>query len=236
MLFPLRQFASRSESSARVCKHLAVANSQCLDPTLLAERNTDEIAELNKLRLAEMFVQPRPQSIVRKIRVPHNRARPQQRRFFPLAEFVRRFKLQQFQIFFFCQPSLSRPDRALVPSIIATDGLRNVYAAQFFHFMRANPVAEHRIPRPRKRSQNIGNMRANQLAFRTRRAMQPRVFDVSGKLRLAQRFGIRITDSRHVSPASQIKAPENCAYPQSLRAKLTGVKQIFAIRAGCAAP
>ena len=98
-----------------------MADPQCLDPTLLTARERDKKAELDKLSLAEMLVQPLPQGVVCDAGVPDDGARVNERRLLSFAESVRVLKVQELLVLLFGDRLLSRPDRSLYASILALD-------------------------------------------------------------------------------------------------------------------
>ena len=123
-------------------------DAQRLDPALLAECNADEVPELHQFRFGEVLMQPGPERAVGFFGRPDDGACPGKRDFFPLGKFVGVVELEQGKILLLGQPSLSGPDRTLVPSIVALDRLRDVNAAQLLDLVVANAVAEDSFPSP----------------------------------------------------------------------------------------
>jgi hypothetical protein len=62
-----------------------VADAEGLDPALLTAGQSDEEAELDELRLGEVFMELAPQLLVGDVRVPDDGARVAERRLLPLA-------------------------------------------------------------------------------------------------------------------------------------------------------
>lgn len=161
-----------------------MADSQGLDPALLAERQGDEETELNQLRLTEVEMQLFPKGVVGEVRVPRDRARPGERRLLPLVEPIGCIKLEQLEVLLLGEASLSGPDRTLSASVLAVDRFRDVNAAKLLDLMVANPVAKDGIPRFRERPEHIGNVRANRLALGTRRPVLARMLEIARELRV----------------------------------------------------
>ena len=104
-------------------------DAQGFDPTLLAECQSDEKAELDELWDGEVPVQLLPERIVRDVGVPRDRARVSERDFFPLRELFRIGEVEKLVIFLFRESLPSSLDGALHASILALDRFGNVYAA-----------------------------------------------------------------------------------------------------------
>ena len=119
--------------SARVCGiHLVVADTQGLDPALLAAGEGDEKAELDQLILGEEPVQPLPEGVVGDPSVPNDGARVGERRLLAFSEAVRVLEVQELLVLLFSDALLSRPDRSLDASILALDGFGYVHTAELF--------------------------------------------------------------------------------------------------------
>ena len=119
-----------------------MANSQCLDPALLTERQCNEKSQLNQLRSGEMPVQLLPQLVVRDIGVPDDRAGVSKRRLLSLAKFVGTFKVKELVIFGFGESLPSTLDGPLDPSVLAVDRLGNIDPAHLFDFMIQDTVSK----------------------------------------------------------------------------------------------
>jgi len=89
-----RRWAGR-HPGASVSQHLSMRDAESLYPSLLPQRDADEKTELDELLLAEMLVEPRPEVIVGKLRVPDDRARPRESGLLSLVELVRPLELEQ---------------------------------------------------------------------------------------------------------------------------------------------
>jgi hypothetical protein len=100
-----------------------MADAERLDPALLTERQRDEKTQLHELRIGEMLMQLRPQSIVCDIRIPDDRAGISQRDFFALGETRRAFELQEIVVLLFAQSFPPSLDGSLDPSVLAVDRL-----------------------------------------------------------------------------------------------------------------
>jgi len=110
--------------------HLAVANAECLDPSLLAERQRDEVSELDYLLFAELRAQPVHQGVVDTLGVPDQEARVQQCGLLALVEPIRALELEQLVVVLFGWGSLSSRERPLRASVVAVDRLRDVNPAK----------------------------------------------------------------------------------------------------------
>ena len=63
-----------------------MAQPQRLNPLLLSEGQSDEIAQLHQLGVAEVLVQPLPERIVRRVRIEDDGLGIGQRRLLPLVK------------------------------------------------------------------------------------------------------------------------------------------------------
>ena len=103
-----------------------------LDPALLAERERDEIPELDDLLLGEVLTQSSQQLLIDASRVPDQVAGVEQSRLLSIVEALRALELEQLVVVQFRWGPLSPRERPLRPSVVAVDRLRDVDAAQLF--------------------------------------------------------------------------------------------------------
>jgi hypothetical protein len=123
-----------------------VAQPQRLDPLLLPEGQCDEVPQLDELRVREMLVQPSPQLIVGRLGVEDDRFGIGQRCLFTLVVLGRVAEVEQFGVGVLGQSLLPGPDRALDPSVLAVNCLRDEDAAQLLDAVLQQPVLEGGIP------------------------------------------------------------------------------------------
>jgi hypothetical protein len=102
---------------------LPVADPERLDPALLAERQRDEVPELDDLRLAEVGAQPFDQRLFDAPRVPDQVARVEERRLLTVVEPLRALELQQLVVVLLRRRPLSARERPLRASVVAVDRL-----------------------------------------------------------------------------------------------------------------
>src|SRR3954470_14772148 len=107
----------------RLGEDLAVPDTERADPTLAAGDIAYERAELDELRLGEVRVQLLPQSVVGERRVPADRVRVAQRDALTLGEERRGLVPVEARELVLRGCLLSRPDSALVPSVLALERL-----------------------------------------------------------------------------------------------------------------
>ena len=105
-----------------VAEHGAVVDAEGFDPTLLAESEADEKAELNQLGDGEVSMEFFPERGVGDVGVPSDRAGVGQRDFLPFAELVRVGEVEQLVVFFFGEALPSSLDGALNTSILTLNG------------------------------------------------------------------------------------------------------------------
>ena len=163
---------------------LVVADAQCLDPALLAQRQPDEEAQLDQLRVAEVFVQLLPQRVVGQRGLPDDGAGIGERGLLALGELIGVGVVQQLGVLRLWNAPRSRPDRSLRPSILALDGLRDVDAAQLLEVVVEYALAEGGHPGLREGADDGRHMRANRLALGPWRAMD------AGILQVFEDFGV----------------------------------------------
>lgn len=75
---------ARYEADFGIAEHFLVADSQCLDPALLAAGEGNEEAQLHQLWFGEMLMELCPQGLTGDLCVPQNRARVTERSLLPL--------------------------------------------------------------------------------------------------------------------------------------------------------
>jgi hypothetical protein len=90
---------------------------------LLAERQRDEVPELDDLRLGEVGAQPLDQRIIDAPRVPDKVARVEQRRLLAVVKPLRALELQQLVVVLLRWRPLSTRERPLRASVVAVDRL-----------------------------------------------------------------------------------------------------------------
>jgi hypothetical protein len=78
-----------------------VADSQRLDPALLAESKRYEETQLDQLFFAEMLVKLGPQPVVGQLGIPDDGTRPHQGRLLPPRELVGALELEQLEVLLF---------------------------------------------------------------------------------------------------------------------------------------
>ena len=165
-----------------------------LDHALLTVGECDERAELDDLLLAEVLAQPRPEGVVDAFRVPDEVAREEERRLLPLRERVRALELEQLAVVRLVQ-LVSRPERPLRASVLAADRLRDVDTAELLQRMLDDAPAEDPVPTARERLRNVGDVRADRLRLRARRAEPARPFQIRDELGIGERRRIDIADA-----------------------------------------
>jgi len=175
-----------------------VADTQGLDPALLPQGEPDEEAQLNELGVGEVAAEPLPQGVVGDRRLPDNGAGIGQRRFLPIGELIGVLEVQQFGVLLFRDAPLSGPDRTLDSSILALDRLRDVDATELLDAVIQDPRAEGSLPGLREGPDDGWNVGADRLALRPRRAMDPRVLEVTKDLAVCDRGEVWIRNSWHL--------------------------------------
>ena len=129
-----------------VRQNLSMPDTERLDPALLPERQRDEESQLDELRHREVLVELRPQSLVRNLGVPDDRAGIRQGNFLAFAETGRFFELQEIVILLFRESLPSSLDGALDPSVLAVDRFGDVDAAELLDAVIAYTVPEREVP------------------------------------------------------------------------------------------
>jgi len=76
------------KSGSVIGQDFTMADTQCLDPALLAERQRYEKPQLDELGIREVAVQLIPECLIGNIGIPDDRAGVRERHFLPLGEFV----------------------------------------------------------------------------------------------------------------------------------------------------
>src|SRR4051794_5561682 len=114
-----------TQPDRRLGKHLAVSDAERPDPALAAGDVADEGAELDELRFREVRVQLLPQAVVGQCGVPADRVRVAERHTLAVSEERRRLVPVEARELVLLGCLLSRPDSALVPSVVAFERLRD---------------------------------------------------------------------------------------------------------------
>ena len=172
----------RGQPRVRARQHLTVTDAEGLDPALLPQSQRDEEAQLHELLLAEVAMQLGPQRVVRQVRVPQDCAGPPQGGFLAFVEGVRGLKLEQLEVLIFCETFLSGPDRSLIASVAAIDGLRNVDAAHLLDRVVADAVSKNGIPSLGEGAQHRRHVRPDGLALGPRGPVDAGVLEITGEL------------------------------------------------------
>src|SRR3712207_5070106 len=147
---------------------LVVVDVEHAQPALLPERQADEAAELNELRLAEVAVHPVPELVVR-VEMPGDRLRVGERRLLALVVGGRRLEVEQLVVLAFDEPERAALLRALVAAVLALDRARDVDAAQLLDAMVEDAVAEDVVPAVGEEPEARRDVRADGRALRARR-------------------------------------------------------------------
>ena len=135
------------KSGSVIGQDFTMADTQCLDPALLAERQRYEKSQLDELGIREVTVQLLPQGLIGNIGIPDDRAGVRERHFLPLGEFIRGLKIEELIVILLRQSLPSSLDGSLHASIFAVDRFRHVNPAHFLEFMIDDAVAKRKVPR-----------------------------------------------------------------------------------------
>ena len=154
-----------------------VADSQRLDPALLATRQSDEEPELDKFRLGEVLMELRPESLIGEIGIPENGAGVAKRGLLPFGVAVGVLELQEVVIVGFGEPVLSSLDRSLDASILTGDRLRDIDPAQLLDLVVEHSIEKCGAPRLGEGVQDRRNVGSNRLTLRSRSAVRPSILD-----------------------------------------------------------
>jgi hypothetical protein len=123
------------KSGSVIGQDFTMADTQCLDPALLAERQRYEKTELDELGNREVAVQLLPEGRIGNIGIPDDRAGVRERHFLPLGELIRALKIEELIVILFRQSLPSSLDGSLHASIFAVDRFRHINPAHFLEFM-----------------------------------------------------------------------------------------------------
>src|SRR3954468_11913063 len=180
----------RAQPDRRLCEHFAVPDAECADPALPARDVADERAELHELRLGEVRVQLVPQRVVGERGVPADRVGVAERHALALREERRRLVGVEACQLVLGGGLLSRPDSALVASVVALERLRHAQTAELFQVQVNDPALEEPLPGVEERAQNLRLARTDRLDLGSRRAVQHRVLERGAQLGIVELLGI----------------------------------------------
>src|SRR6185436_13307633 len=161
-----RRRARRREPHVRVGQHLVVPDAERLDPSLLTQRERDEEAQLDQLRIREVQMQLCPQGLVGDLGVPDDGACVGQRRLLPLAELRRLREVKEIVVLFLGEPLPSGLDGALDASVLALDRLRDVDPPELLDGVVADALAERQLPGLREGPDDARIVGPDRLALR----------------------------------------------------------------------
>jgi hypothetical protein len=174
-----------------------VADPERPDPALAAGDVADERPELDELRLGEVRVQLRPERVVGERRVPADRVGVAERDALALAEERRRLVPLERRELVLVSGLPSRPDGALVASVVAFERLRDAEAAELLHVQVDDAVPEEPIPAVDERAQHLGLARTDRLDLRPRRAVQHRPAKLVAEIGILEVVRVGVRDARH---------------------------------------
>src|SRR3954452_534158 len=182
-------------------KNLAVPDAERADPALAAGDVADEGAELDELRLREVRVQLLPHAVVGERGVPTDRVRVPEGDTLALREERRRLVPVEARELVLLGCLLSRPDSALVPSVVAFERLRHAQAAELLQVQIDDAALEQALPRVDEGAEHFRLLGAHGLDLGPRRAVQHRVLERRPQLGIVELVGVDVADSRHRSEA-----------------------------------
>jgi hypothetical protein len=146
----------RAEADGRVGEHLAVADPERPDPPLPAGDVADERPELDELRLGEVRVQLLPERVVGELRIPADRVGVPERDALALVEERRRLVPVELRELVLRRRLPSRPDGALVPSVVAVERLRDPEPAELLQLEVDDAALEQPLPAVQERPGTSG--------------------------------------------------------------------------------
>jgi len=89
------------KSGSVIGQDFTMADTQCLDPALLTERQRYEKPELDELGNREVAVQLLPEGLIGNIGIPDDRTGIRERHFLPLGELIRALKIEELIVIVF---------------------------------------------------------------------------------------------------------------------------------------
>ena len=193
-------FAARPRLEAR--RHRAVLARQDLvvldveraQPSLLAHGQRDEVADLDQLRLAEVLVQPRPEFLVDR-QVPGDRLGVGEGGLLLVAVLRGRLEIDQvLGVVLDHRAGVGGLDRALVAAEFAQHRARHIEPAQLLDAVIGDPGVEHVAPRVGERPEHRGDVGADRLALRPRRAVALAAFQLGEHGRVLHGLRIDVAD------------------------------------------
>ena len=185
------------EAGVGVGEDLAVTDADGLQEALLAERQRDEVAELDELRLREVLVQPAPELVVRQAGVPGDGHRPGERGALAVIEPLGGLEVQDLVDLRLGGALLPGQHRALAAAVLAFDGLGDVEPAQFLDRVIGDALAEEGLPGVVERLHDRRVVQPDRLALRSRRAEQARALHDRRELGIGDGGGVDVADVSH---------------------------------------
>lgn len=186
------------QTDVGVPQHLAVADVEGLDPSLLPAGEGDEEAQFDQFGVGEMLVELLPQSVVGDGGVPQDGARVPEGRLLTFREALRGLELEQFAVVGFGQSFPSSLDGSLDPSIFAGDRFGHIDPAQLLDLVIEDTVEEGGAPGLGEGVEDGRYVSADRLAFGAGGAVHPPVLDDLSVLG-GESVQIRVFDAWHVT-------------------------------------
>jgi hypothetical protein len=174
-----------------------VTDADGLQEALLAERQRNEMAELDELRLGEMLVQPTPELVVRHAGVPGDGHRPGECGALAVIEPPGGLEVQDLVDLRLGGALLPGQHRALAAAVLAFNGLGDVEPAELLDRVIGHPLPEEGLPGIVERLHDRGVVQPDRLALRSWRAKQARTLHDRRELGIGDSGGVDVADVSH---------------------------------------